>query len=103
MTIPKAAIVDLTTAKQAKILEKWEPETFSDDDDNKLILALWVYENMKGKYIETLKQSTPARLNDEQMKILKGTSIVNKIKSDIESLKETITTRFEAIKDDDNF
>ena len=58
---------------------------------------------MKGKYIETLKQSTPARLNEEQMKILKGTSIVNKIKSDIESLKETITTRFEAIKDDDNF
>ena len=52
---------------------------------------------MKGKYISTLKESTPARLNEDQIKIRKGTSIVSKIKSDIAELYETITTRSEAI------
>lgn len=101
MSIPKEAIVDLTTAKEAKILEKWDADTF--DDDNTLVLALWVYENIKGKYVGTLKESTPDRLNAEQMKMLLRSSIIEKIDADIAQLKETITVRFEDIKDEENF
>lgn len=101
LTIPKEAVLDINVALKCETIEKWDEGTFNDDKT--LVLALWVYENIKGNYIKTLKQSTPDRLNDAQMKILKNTAIVGKINKDQADLKETISTRLDLIKEEENF
>ena len=101
LTIPKEAVLDINVALECETIAKWDEGTFNDDKT--LVLALWVYENIKGNYIKTLKQSTPDRLNDAQIKILKNTAIVGKINKDQANLKETISTRLDLIKDEENF
>jgi hypothetical protein len=62
LTIPKEAILDINVALKCETIAKWDEGTFNDDKT--LVLALWVYENIKGNYIKTLKESTPDRLNE---------------------------------------
>ena len=82
-------IKENTLLNKSRAIECESAKKFSENyfnDSTTIIFGLWVYDNLQSdsleKYIKTFVQSTPEKFSEEQIKILKNTSVAPKIKAE---------------------